>query len=359
MAEVNPLYVLDINTRLESLITGNWQRAVKHAGAWGKVMKARPGQGKLEILTWLLDTVGIYPQGNGGKMRFDDMTALQTEIVITNFGSGLRLTSNEVKDNQLEKNPKVGAMDYADKWARDRGAEGVLFPRKNMFSLIGAGGTATTYDGLSFFNTAHPIDPGKPSGATFSNILDVATVGGSCDISVTGSSAGSINDLATAGENLGRALGYIGSLTFNAAGTPRYLVPRGVLVPTTLDYRARQLLGVSSDGAFGGGNAGAELISMSSNVLESYGLDVISAPEVNTINTTNSTPNAYYIYVEDTISDELGALIMSEREAFELQGYPDVSSARANRSQMWEWNLIGRYGFQYGHPYLLFQVLAS
>jgi hypothetical protein len=46
---------------------------------------------------------------------------------------------------------------------------------------------------------------------------------------------------------------------------------------------------------------------------------------------------------------------MSEREAFNLTGYPDTETAKANRSRLWEWHFRGRYGFLPGHPYLFFK----
>ena len=71
------------------------------------------------------------------------------------------------------------------------------------------------------------------------------------------------------------------------------------------------------------------------------------------LNATSST--TYYIGVRDILADELGAFVMSEREAFNLEGYPDTTSAAQNRKKEWEWNFHGRYGFLTGHPYLMFK----
>jgi hypothetical protein len=337
--EVSPNLIVDINTELDFIYTSNWQRVMKHAGAWSRIMKRRPGKGKRELITWLLDTGGIYPQGDGGNTRMDDMTAQTTEIDVSDFGAALELTSNEINDNQWAKDPSISAMDYAKKWARDHGAAAAYFPRGQLFTnliLAASGAGATTYDGLSFFNTGHPIDPSRTFLGTYSNIIT------GVDISAA---TGSINDVITAGENFSKALATIAGLTFTGAAIPRFLVPRIVVHPTNLTYRVRQLLGM------GGGASGAEILSQTSNIFKDYNFEApIEAPELN-----GSSPTTYYIGCEDILSDELGAFIMSEREAFEIQGYPDTASAAQNRQRVWQWLQHGRYGFLPGHPYLFFK----
>jgi len=149
----------------------------------------------------------------------------------------------------------------------------------------------------------------------------------------------------TAGENFGKALGTIAGLTFNSAGTPRFLVPKVVVCPTQLTYRVRQLIGMA------GGSSGAQILSQTSNIINQYAFDApIEAPELNA-----SSATTYYIGCEDILSDELGAFIMSERAAFEIQGYPDTQSAAVNRTGQWEWHQKGRFGFLPGHPYLFFK----
>lgn len=339
--EVSPSLIVDLNTDLNFIYLANWQRVMKNAGAWGRVMKSKPGKSKRELITWLLDTGGIYPQGNGGNARADDMAAQTTELDVSDFGANLDLTTNELEDNQWAKDPTIGALDYAKKWAKDHGAAAAYFPRQNLFNLIKTGGTALTYDGLPFFSTTHPIDPSKPGIGTYANDL----VGAQYDIST---STGSVNDLVAAGEALAAAIAAIGGLTFNAAGIPRMLKPCILVTPTQLTYRARQLIGMA------GGASAPTMIAQSSNVFADYAFEPpIEAPEL------NASPTTYYIGVEDTLSDELGAFLMSERKAFELQGYPDTSSAAQNRSGLWEWHQKGRYGFLYGHPYLFFRVRPS
>jgi len=236
--EVSPSLVVDLNTELDFIYTSNWQRVMASAGEWGRIMKRRPGKGKREIINWLLDTGGIYLQNNGGNARADDMSAATTEIDISDFGANLELTSNELNDNQWAKDPSVSAYDFAKKWARDHGAAAAYFPRQQLFSMILANGGVgpNTYDGLSFFNANHPTNPAYPNGPVYSNIIT------GVDISAA---TGSVNDVITAGENLGKALGTIAGLTFNQAAIPRFLVPRIIVPPTQLTYRVRQLIGMS------------------------------------------------------------------------------------------------------------------
>lgn len=341
--EVTPEYILDINTELSAIITSNWQRVTAEEDAWGRIMKLRPSSSKQEILTWILDTAGIYPQGNGGNIRFDDMAAISTELVNNDFGSGLKLTTNEIEDNQLADKPTVGAMDFAKKWASDRGFESAYFPRKQLFSLIANGNSALAYDGLSFFNSAHPVDPSRPAGPTYSNII--TNVGLQPTVS---NPPDNINALVQASTNFAKALSTIAAQTFTIAGIPRFLKPKIVACPTTLTYVVRQMIGMA------GGASGANLLATTSNVFGSYEFEApISAPELNALSTST-----YYIGCEDIISDELGAFIYSERKAFELQGYPDTQSAAQNRSNIWEWHLKGRNGTLYGNPYLFYQCTS-
>lgn len=339
--EVTPQYILDINTRLEGLMTSNWQRVAMNAGSWARVMKKRPSSSKVELLTWILDTAGLYPQGNGGNFRFDDMVALSTQLENFDVGGALRLTTNELADNQLKDNPKVGTMDFAQKWARDRGGEIAYWPRSVLLGangLIQQGGTALCYDGNPFFYASHPVDPSRTGGGTYSNIIT------GVDIST---STGAITDVVVAAEALARAIAAIQVLTFTSAKIPRMLVPKVIVHPTALTFRVRQLLGI-------GGTNGADILTQTTNMLGTYGFDApIAAPELDAANAST-----YYIGCEDILSDELGAFVYSERKAYEMRGYPDVDSARQNRSKVWEWTVDGRNGSMYGHPYLFFKCTA-
>lgn len=335
--QLSPQYIVSIDSMIKALITSNWQRVAAEAQEFGRIMKVRPSTTRRELLTWILDTTGLYPQGQGGNHRYDDMGAVEFEIDNTDVGAALELTTNEIEDNQLARDPKIGAMDYAQKWARDRGAEAAYFPRKGLFNLILAGQTALGYDGLPFFSSQHPVNPLAPTGAVFSNIITGVGIGG----------ATTVDGLVAASANFATALSKIRAQKF-INNTPRFLKPTIVVAPTALEYSVNQLIG--GGGLLSGGSPAADVIAQTTNVLGKWGFQKpIIAPEL------DGDPTSYYIGVEDTLSDELGAFIFSDRKPFELRGYPDASSAALNRSKMWEWTFDGRNAFQYGHSYLFYR----
>ena len=346
--QLTPSYVVTIDSMIRALITSNWQRVAKEAAQVRRIMKVRPSTTRRELLTWLLDTVGIYPEGQGGNIRFDDMAAIEYEIDNLNVGSGLRLTTNEIEDNQLKDYPQVGAMDFAQKWARDRGAEGAYYARNLLFQLIKNGGTALAYDGQPYFSASHPVNPVGPSQGTYSNIITGVPI----NITPTGTAPQStyMDALIIQSRNFASALATIASLNFGSFGgtIPRMLKPKIVVAPAALAFTVNQLVG---GGGFLTSGMPAEFIAQTDNILRNYAFEEpIIAPELDAISTSN-----YYIGCEDVLSDEVGAFIFSERKPFELRGYPDTASAQTNRADMWEWTFKGRNVGAYGHPYLFFK----
>src|SRR4051812_48016914 len=112
-----PEFIVSFETSLQGIINDQWKRVVKNL-VWDKFMKLRPGKGKTEMLTWLLESARIYPEGDGANTRFDDMQAATTSLEHDNAGAGLRLTVNEIEDNQMKDNPTTGVLEYSGKWAK-------------------------------------------------------------------------------------------------------------------------------------------------------------------------------------------------------------------------------------------------
>ena len=328
---ITPDFLISFETALKGLVTGNWDR-VHNNLMWDKVMKPYPVEGKVEIFTWLLESAIIRPEGNGGNKRFDDLAAATTQLEVFNFGSGLRLTKNEIEDNQLKDNPSVGALDYARKWASDIGSSSAYFPQSQLFALIAAGtSTGIAYDGLSFFNTAHPLNP-LGGAAVYSNI----TTG--VPLVVSGGSTEQDN-LIVSRRNLGKALAGIRQQRF-INGVPRFLKPKALYVPTTLADQAITLVA-------------AQFIAQTENTIDSANqgnrLEVVVCAEL------DNEPSVYYIGVEDTLSDELGAFMFADREKFSMTTYGPMDDAVLQRQKMFEWSMDGRAGTMYGHPYLFYR----
>lgn len=331
--KITPEFIVSFETRIQGLVTGNWDRVTANL-MWDRLMKTRQGATKREILTWLLETAQIYPEGDGGNKRFDDMVAATLSYEHTHAGNGLRLTRDEIEDNQMKDNPTVGAMDYATKWAKDTGAAAGYFPQKALFDLILAGTTATGYDGRPFFDTAHPVNP-NGGGGTYSNHI------ASVPLVVT-SGASEQDNLLLGRKNLGKALAAVRKQRF-VNNVPRFLVPTTLLVQSD-SYDYAQLL------------VNAGVISQTTNTTNadpanpSRKLEVVAAPELD-----NETAGTYYVGVEDMLSDELGAFAWSELRPFEMRTYGPMAEAALGRLEEFEWQLDGRQTALYGHPYLFYR----
>lgn len=331
--KITPTFLVSFETSLKGLVTGNWDRVAQNL-MWDRAMKTRPSSTKTEILTWLLETAQIYPEGQGGNKRFDDMVAATMQFENSHSGTGLRLTRDEIEDNQMANNPSVGALDYASKWAKDVGAAAAYEPQKQLFKLILAGTTALAYDGRPFFDTAHPVNPNGGGGVYSNHIASVPLV-------VT-SGASEQDNILIGRKNLGKACAAIRKQRF-VNGVPRFLTPTTLYVQSdTVDY-AQLLVNAGIIGATTNTSA-ADAKNPSKK------LEVVGAPELD-----DETAGTYYIGVEDTLSDELGAFVWSEREAFSMQTYGPMTEAALKRMNQFEWMLDGRNVALYGHPYLFYR----
>jgi phage major head subunit gpT-like protein len=322
--KITPEFMVTFETKVSGLVSSSWDR-VASALQWDRLMKTRQSQSQIEIITWLLDSVQISNQGNGGNKRFDDMAAHSFSITNEEKGAGLRLFKSEIEDNQMRNDPSVSAMDYALNWGRQAGAAAAYEPQRQMVALLKAGESATGYDGVPFFSASHPVTPGTTGGLTYANLYTGSTY------DVAGAT-----DLTIAGTRFANALAAVSGQKF-INGIPRYLKPTIVLAGTALDFRFRNLLG-------------AKTINNTDNMIQSYGFEEpMILPEF------DDQPTSYYIGCEDILSDELGGLIYSDREAYTMNSFAPLSSAELMRHKAFEWTLDGRDGATYGHPFLLFK----
>lgn len=326
--KVTPEFIVSFETELKGIMATNWQRVASRLN-WDKFMKVRPSAGKREILVWLLETAKLYPEGNGGNTRFDDMVAATFSYENDNAGAGLRLTKNEIEDNQMKDNASVGVLDYARQWANDISMASMYYPQQQLFSLITHGTTATGYDGVPFFSASHPVNPNGGT-ATYSNIIT--------SVGLNPAAATELESFMLAQKNFATALAAVASKTF-LNGVPRYLQPTTLLVPTALQYRAEQL-------------TGGAILSQSTNVLANRNIQVIVDPLL------DAEPTVYYLGVSDMMSDDLGAFVWSEREPFSLRTYSLYDEAALNRRDEFEWTMKGRNAAVYGHPYLMYRCTA-
>lgn len=350
--KITPSWVATFETNVQTLITDAWKRMAPNL-VWDKFMAVKQSQTGTELFFWLIESAKIVAEGQGGNKRFDDLAATFLQITNQNSGTGLRLTRNEIEDNQMAGAALRGmpALDYAATWARQMGGNSAYWPQEKFFELLLAGEAATfgkAYDGVNFFSNAHLIDPTNDSKGTFANLLtgaasstpstdpNDASYPGACPIDAAGAAA-----LDTAATNFGKAIGYI-QLLIQPNGKPRNLVPRFAMGGPMLKKRLFEIL----DTKYFGTGAGA-----TENVVSRYGIEPVIAAEI-----TSSTD--YYIACE-VLGDEGGGMIFQDRAPYVLTSYQPETQAELQRRKEFEWSFDGRNAAAYGHPYLLFKVKAT
>jgi phage major head subunit gpT-like protein len=334
--KITPAWVHTFETNIQTLVSNVWARRASML-VWDKLMSVRQSTAGSELYFWLLETARIRKEGQGGNKRWEEIGATSFEIVNENSGDGLRLTKNEIEDNQL--GPERGAilrgtpvLDYAASWARQVGASAAYWPQEQMFELLRVGETKKGYDGKNFFATDHPVNPFSTAAGDYANLL-------------TGSASGAYPgalpihgaDLDVAAANLAKAFAYVGTIRA-PDGKTRNLRVKYLLVGPALQYRAMQLLGTKFLTM-----AGIE------NVLTNFGVEAIVANEL------TDEPNSYYLVVE-SMPEEGGALIFQDREPYKLTSYQPESEAELQRKKEYEWMFDGRNAVSFGHPYLIYKV---
>lgn len=322
--KITPEFIVNFETRVQGLVSSSWDRVTSNL-SWDRLMKVRQSQSQKEIITWLLDSVQLSSQGNGGSKRFDDLVAHSFEITNEEKGAGLRLFKSEIEDNQMRDNGGIGALDYAQNWARQAGAAAAYEPQRMLVELLKSGEASLGYDGVPFFAANHPVTPGLTGGPVYQNLF----IGAGYDVIGAGT-------LELAQSRFAACIAAVSGQKF-INGIPRFLVPSIIATPTAGDYRFRQLVG-------------AKVINATDNMLQGYGFE-----EPMRMAELDDAPSHFYIGCQDMLSDELGALIYSDREAYSLNSYAATSSAELHRMKQFEWHIDGRDGATYGHPWLLFK----
>lgn len=329
--KVTPQFVVSLDTELKAITERTWDRVLPNL-VWDRLMKLVPPSDSLHrVFAWMLTTARIYPEGRGGNTRFDDMMTATHSITNENAGAGLRLTRNEIEDNQLAGNPNVEPLDYARQWANQIGNAAAFYPEQQLFALIKAGLTQGSYDGKPFFAADHPLNPNTGGGGTYSNIITGVSIASGLD-------ADPVKDVALAQANFAKALAAVTAQKF-LGGIPRYLRPTVMFVPTALQYRAEQV-------------TGARTIALGENILVNRNIEVIANPML------DDEPTVYYLGVADMQSDELAPFLWWERQPFELRGYTLRDEVELSRRDEFEWHMKGRNAASFGHPYLFYRCTA-
>jgi phage major head subunit gpT-like protein len=364
MPALTPSFTFDFESEMQRITENEFLRMTQNL--WYRdIAKVRQTGKKREILAWLLSTARIYDAGKtGGDMIFDDMAATYQEYDVVNDAAGLKLTRNQLEDND------GNGFDFAAEWSSQMGALMAYRPQEKITTLIlnGTAATAKAYDTFPFFldnsgtyngGNGHPVNQFRTASGGYWNWFHGAASGsypGALPIDPTNAST-----VDTALANLQKAIAYIASIKMPNGKTPRFLRPRRLIVPPALTARAQQLTNAryiaQPAGASGGGSGDIEA------VLSNWGftqpLEVQEFAKATLADGGNSD-TTWYLACEQVQSTQLGALVYVEREPFRItyytgQGGGTGMDAILDRARELEWHTQGRNVAGYGHPYALFR----
>lgn len=330
---LTPSFMMDLESRLQ-LISARAYEARNRDLWWSKVAKPRESKSKREVLTWLVDSGALNVEAVAGSVEFENLVFATHEYEHVFNAKGLEIPEHQFAD--LDGN----GVDVVRQWATKKAADFAYEPQKRLAAAILA--NPTGYDGLSFFNPAHPVSgrAGDTSMGVYSNEI------ASKPIHATGGGAVSI-DVAMA--NLGDAIATATALKA-PDGSPRALRPAGLLVPGALATRATQMLGAKFVGATGSSDVEA--------VISSWNLGMpIVANELGA-GYSGGSDTTYYLVMEEAVNDDLGAFVWSIREPLAIK-YPSLTDSFYQESGLLRYIAKGRNAIVPGHPYLLIKVKAG
>lgn len=311
---------------------------------WSRIAKETPSQAKKERFSWLLDSARIQRTGHGGNVEFEDIVAQTTEVENLNAAAGL-----EIKKEQFEDVDGNG-INYATHWSRQMGAYAAYWPQKMLAQSILA--NPLTYDGLSFFNVAHPYNPFNTGIGTYRNVFTGSASGvypGAVpiDSSVT---------VDVAVNNVAKVIAYIASLKMPNGEDPRFLRLAYLFVPPALVARAQQITNAKFIAQAAGSSAGSGDVEA---LIRNFGLgQPVEVPELAS-GFSGGSDTAWYVGVDDILTNELGAFSYVNREAFSVLYYGPQNDAQLARIRKFQWTTEGRNVILPGHPYLLYQCKAT
>lgn len=345
MPAITPSFMFDLESNMRLISNNEFDRLSRETWV-DRVAKRMTSGSKKERINWLLDTAQIRrPNAShgGGQQIFEDIVSLTTEYENENAVAALKLKKEQLED--LDGN----GVQLATHWSRQIGAKAAYWPQQVVAAAILA--NPTGYDGVSFFNASHPVNPFDTATGTFANVFT-----GSASGSYPGAlPIGGATTVEVALANLAKAVAYLGTLKMPDGVTPRMLRLAGLLVPPALMARAVQL--TSAETLVQSAASGA-LTGDVRGVLSYLSLGVpIMARELGAA--FGGSDTSYYLLVEEITSDELGAFTYVEREAFNVNYHGPMTDAELAKYREFEWTCEGRNTVGAGHPYLMFRADAT
>jgi hypothetical protein len=354
MPALTPQFLFDFESNMQTIQEDEYYRLTQDLW-YPKITRIRPSSSKRERIAWLLSTAMIRSQGKGGNIQFDDLVALSTEYVNLNSGAGFKLTRDKLEDNDGE------GFDLATKWSGDIGAYMAYWPQKQVAKAMLNGEVGIGYDGVSFFNQNHLVNPLDPSSPKYANIF----TGGA-----SGSYPGALPidnsvSLDVALANVQKALAYVRAIKMPNGEDPRKLKAVGMIGPPALQARMQQLTNARFIAQQAAGGAGSGDIS---SIITNWGMMQPTIADEFTANTTytlddgstvSGSDTSWYLVCSELSSSKLGAMVYVDRESYKINYHDGVSQSDLDRKRELEWEAQGRNVTGYGHPFLLFKVKAT
>jgi phage major head subunit gpT-like protein len=301
-------HVLSTEDRLEKRVANAYAQALKNAW-WDRLMGVRPGKGKRDVFEWLLTTAQIYDLPKG-TIVYDDLLTQSHEIIHKPRGAGLKIDRDQWEDDEFE---------FAQDWSSHIGGATALDPQYAVIDLISGGETQKGYDGKAFYAADHPVHPFDPSKGTYRTLVtQLDQMGG------TGSGAPALT---------------VESFALGVAHMKKFVMPNGknrnvkpglIVTGPALEKEALEI-------------TSAGFIGATENILRNYRIEPLVINEI--------TDKSWFLAAAEGETPGLLPFIRSERRAYAMTSYDGLTQAELNRMNYLEWQLRGRYGHTYGHPY--------
>jgi phage major head subunit gpT-like protein len=360
MPALTPSFLFDFESNLSAIVEDEYKRFSANMW-WSKFMKERPSSSRVEIISWLLSTAQIEDLGKmGGNLPFEDLVSKYTTYEPKFSGAGLKLRRPQIED--LDGN----GLELGAKWAADIGAQMGYWPQKvltNMLKLGHLTTLGTAYDGLSFFNIAHPVNPFNTGAGLYANLFTGAPTAPSAGVAFS-PGALPIDDSVTvdvALTNLSKAVAAIRAMKMPNGVDPRFLRAATIVAPPRMQARVAQLTNAkfiaqaSAGGTGASGSADVEAFISSLGTVEPVIADELAGFESDT---------TWFLACEEQAASTLGSFVYVNREPFKItyytgQGGGNGTDADLDRAEELEWHCKGRNVGGYGHPYTFFKIKAA
>lgn len=343
MPALTPTVLNRMETNMRMITSNEYQRLTSNLW-WTEIAKQGTSESLEERTYWLLDTARIQQTGKGGgNLEFEDIVSQTQVFEHLNAAAGLK-----VKKEQFEDVDGRG-IHYATHWSRQMGAYASYWPQKMLARAILA--NPTTYDGVAYFAKDHPLNPFNLAAGYYHNLFTGAASGiypGALkiDTSVT---------IDVALQNLAKIIAYIASIKMPNGEDPRMLRIGKIIHPPALTARVQQLTHAKFIAQVAGSYAASSDVEA---VIRAYGLGTpVEVPEIQSAFGGSDTD--FYVTMEPITTDEKGAWLYSQREAFSVLYYGPQNDGQLARVREFQWTTEGRNEIQPGHPYLMFKVAGT